>query len=79
MSIRHELRANFGLPDAVRHSGCAIDLIDPGGHILEATHDNYTYVFLMCGFAYLAALLVIHALAPQLERASLDDTALPRR
>ncbi len=49
------------------------------GHILEATHDNYTYVFLMCGFAYLAALLVIHALAPRLERANLDDGALPLR
>jgi ACS family hexuronate transporter-like MFS transporter len=39
------------------------------GAILQANHNNYTPVFLMCGFAYLAALLVIHILAPRLQRA----------
>ncbi len=46
------------------------------GHILQATHNNYTYVFVLCGFAYLTALLVIHLLVPDLQRApfaSVDD------
>jgi hypothetical protein len=30
-------------------------------------------VFLMCGFAYLGALLVIHLLVPRLEQARLDE------
>ena len=38
------------------------------GAILQATHNNYQPVFLICGSAYLAALLVIHMLAPKLER-----------
>jgi len=45
------------------------------GLILQRTNNNYTLVFLMCGFAYLAALLVIHLLAPRLERAQLDVPA----
>jgi ACS family hexuronate transporter-like MFS transporter len=41
------------------------------GWILQHNGSNYTPVFLMCGFAYLAALLVIHLLAPRLEKARL--------
>lgn len=41
------------------------------GWILQNNHDNYTPVFLMCGFAYLSALLVIHVLAPRLKKADL--------
>ena len=42
------------------------------GYILQHNGSNYTPVFLMCGFAYLAALLVIHLLAPRLQQARLD-------
>ena len=43
------------------------------GRILQANHNEYQPVFLMCGFAYLAALLVVHLLAPRLERAQLES------
>ena len=42
------------------------------GRILEATGSNYTIIFMMCGLAYVSALLVIHLLAPKLEPANLD-------
>jgi ACS family hexuronate transporter-like MFS transporter len=42
------------------------------GAILEATGSNYNIIFVMCGFAYVAALLVIHLLSPRLEPATLD-------
>lgn len=42
------------------------------GAILQAT-GSYVPVFIMAGFAYLAALLVIHLLAPRLEPAKLDS------
>ena len=41
------------------------------GAILDATHGNYTPVFLVLGFAYLTALGVIHLLSPRLEPARL--------
>ena len=37
------------------------------GRILEATGSNYLPVFLMCGGAYVTALLIMHLLAPTLE------------
>ena len=37
------------------------------GFILQITHGNYTPVFLIAGFAYLVAILVIQLLAPRLE------------
>jgi len=42
------------------------------GWILQNNGSNYTPVFLMCGFAYLTALLVIHLLVPRLEQARLE-------
>ncbi len=42
------------------------------GWILQSNGSNYTPVFLMCGFAYLSALLVIHVLVPRLQPAKLD-------
>lgn len=42
------------------------------GRILEATGSNYFPVFLICGSAYITALLLIHLLAPKLEVARLD-------
>jgi len=42
------------------------------GFLLETT-GSYVPVFLMAGSAYLLALLVVHALAPRLEPARLDD------
>jgi ACS family hexuronate transporter-like MFS transporter len=43
------------------------------GAILQSNHDDYQPVFLMCGSAYLAALLVVHLLAPRLEPARLES------
>jgi ACS family hexuronate transporter-like MFS transporter len=42
------------------------------GRILEATANNYSIVFAVCGVAYVAALLVIHLLAPRLQPARVD-------
>lgn len=41
------------------------------GAILEATK-SYVPIFILAGFAYLAALLIIHLLSPKLEPAKLD-------
>jgi ACS family hexuronate transporter-like MFS transporter len=37
------------------------------GRILEATNNNYSIIFMICGLAYVTALLIIHALAPKLK------------
>jgi ACS family hexuronate transporter-like MFS transporter len=42
------------------------------GRVLEATGNNYTPIFVVCGLAYVSALLVIHLLAPRLEPAQLE-------
>jgi ACS family hexuronate transporter-like MFS transporter len=42
------------------------------GVVLTLTHGNYWPVFVMAGTAYLAAIGVIHLLAPRLERVSID-------
>jgi ACS family hexuronate transporter-like MFS transporter len=47
------------------------------GAVLQGNNNNYTPVFLVCGFAYLSALLVVHLLAPRLERAQIDAPAAP--
>jgi MFS transporter, ACS family, aldohexuronate transporter len=36
------------------------------GRLLDATHGNYTPIFMICGLAYVAALLVVHLLSPRL-------------
>jgi MFS transporter, ACS family, hexuronate transporter len=41
------------------------------GYLLEANGNNYTPIFLVCGLAYVSALLVMHLLAPRLERIDL--------
>jgi ACS family hexuronate transporter-like MFS transporter len=49
--------------------------------VLQQNGSNYTPIFLVCGTAYVAALIVIHLLAPRLERVSLavvDDGILVR-
>jgi MFS transporter, ACS family, hexuronate transporter len=43
------------------------------GRVLEATGNNYTYIFVVCGLAYVTALLIIHLLAPRLEPVNLDS------
>jgi len=45
------------------------------GLVLEANGNNYTPIFLVCGLAYVSALLVIHLLAPRLARAELPAVA----
>src|SRR5687768_1853504 len=42
------------------------------GRILEATN-NYSIIFMICGLAYVSALLVIHLLAPKLKPVSLSE------
>jgi MFS transporter, ACS family, hexuronate transporter len=43
------------------------------GAILQATANNYVPIFVIAGSAYLAALLVIHALVPRLDPARLHE------
>ena len=43
------------------------------GAILQRSGDNYTPVFMICAFAYVAALLVIHLLAPKLKPVVLPE------
>ena len=43
------------------------------GYILEWTHGNYTIPFTIAAFAYLAAFAIIHACAPHLEPARIDE------
>ena len=46
------------------------------GRILEATHNNYSIIFMICGLAYVTAWVLIHLLAPRLQPAELDRAAL---
>ena len=41
------------------------------GTILESTGSNYLPVFIICGSAYVTALLIIHLLAPRMEPVTL--------
>jgi ACS family hexuronate transporter-like MFS transporter len=41
------------------------------GWLLQNNGSNYTPVFIVCGLAYVSALLVMHLLAPKLEKAAL--------
>ncbi|HEX6373420.1 MAG TPA: MFS transporter [Longimicrobium sp.] len=41
------------------------------GRILEATNNNYSIIFMVCGLAYVTALLVMHLMVPRLEPARL--------
>jgi ACS family hexuronate transporter-like MFS transporter len=43
------------------------------GYILEWTHSNYLSVFVMAGFAYLAALGIIHLLVPTIRPVQLQE------
>jgi ACS family hexuronate transporter-like MFS transporter len=45
------------------------------GYVLEKTGSNYIPIFIVCGSAYLAALLVIQLLAPRLDTADVDGEA----
>lgn len=38
------------------------------GRILQANGSDYSPIFIVCGFAYVTAWLIIHALAPRMER-----------
>jgi len=42
------------------------------GSILQANGSNYTPIFLACGFAYVAAWLIIHLLVPHMQPADVD-------
>jgi ACS family hexuronate transporter-like MFS transporter len=40
------------------------------GWLLQRNGSNYTPIFVICGLAYVFALLVIHVLVPRVERVS---------
>lgn len=42
------------------------------GRILEATDNNYSIIFMVCGLAYVTALLIMHLMVPRLEPARLE-------
>jgi ACS family hexuronate transporter-like MFS transporter len=42
------------------------------GRILEATNNNYSIIFMVCGLAYVTALLIMHLIVPRLEPARLE-------
>jgi ACS family hexuronate transporter-like MFS transporter len=42
------------------------------GRILEATNNNYSIIFMICGLAYVTALLIMHLIVPRLEPARID-------
>jgi len=44
------------------------------GKVLQANGNNYTPIFVVCGLAYVSALLVIHLLAPRLQKANLEQS-----
>ena len=44
------------------------------GRILDATGNDYTLIFTVCGFAYVTAWTILHFLAPRLEPARLQET-----
>ena len=44
------------------------------GRILEATGNNYSIIFMICGLAYVSALLIIHLLVPRLQPARIETT-----
>ena len=45
------------------------------GLVLEANGHDYTPIFIVCGLAYVTALLIIHLLVPRLEKAPLGQVA----
>ena len=46
------------------------------GLILEANGKNYTPIFIVCGTAYVIALLIIHLLVPRLEMVKFNEADL---
>jgi ACS family hexuronate transporter-like MFS transporter len=42
------------------------------GLVLEANGNNYVPIFIVCGLAYVSALVIIHLLVPRMERARLS-------
>jgi len=42
------------------------------GYVLDATGKNYLIPFLMAGFAYICALLIIHLLLPRFSQMQID-------
>ena len=42
------------------------------GLVLQANGNDYTPIFIVCGLAYVSALLIIHLLVPRIEQVNLD-------
>jgi ACS family hexuronate transporter-like MFS transporter len=42
------------------------------GRILEATGNDYSIVFVICGLAYVSALAILHLIVPRLQPAAID-------
>jgi len=45
------------------------------GWLLQRNGSNYTPIFVVCGLAYVTALLVIHLLVPRIQRVTLGNTS----
>ena len=46
------------------------------GRILEATNNNYSIIFTVCGLAYVTAWLIIHFIVPRLQPVQLEETSV---
>lgn len=47
------------------------------GRLLDATHGDYHALFAVCGFAYVAAWLLVHLLVPRMEPADVEVVEEP--
>jgi len=45
------------------------------GRVLQATNNNYSLIFVVCGLAYVTAWVVFHLLAPRMEPARVEEPA----
>lgn len=45
------------------------------GIVLQSNGNNYVPIFIVCGLAYVSALLIIHLLVPKVQRVELSDIA----
>jgi ACS family hexuronate transporter-like MFS transporter len=44
------------------------------GVVLQSNGNDYTPIFIVCGLAYVSALLIIHLLVPRVQQVTLEVT-----
>lgn len=72
MFPRRAVGSVSGLGGTLGYIGASLYAVFCGGH-LDKTHDNYSYLFIIAGLAYLVAFAIIHLFAPRLEAARMDE------